>query len=402
MVMPLDDVKVLDFTRMMAGPYGTLILADYGADVIKIESMPNGDGARTIGEHFHDGESAVFLMWNRGKRSLALNLRDNNALEVIHRLVSDADVIVENYRPGVADEIGIGYDKLSLINPGLVYVSVSAFGPEGPLAPYPGTDPVVQAMSGVMSVTGEADGDPLLVGVPVADFTGALLGAQAVLLGILARNQTGRGQKIDVSMLFGLMSSLTTRLASHWATGGDPRPMGAAHSVVVPYERFATSDGYVVAGVWGDDGWGTFCDAVGLPELIDDERFSTNQRRLERRPEITKILQDRFLELTTAEWQERFYEKKVLFAPVLGFTDILSHPQVADAGIVQEVRHSRLGDIPQLGPVIGLSETPGMIRRPPPVFGEHTIEVLVEAGWTEQQARRLCEDGVAFDASVPS
>lgn len=400
MVMPLDGIKVLDFTRMMAGPYGTLLLADYGADVIKVESMPNGDGSRTIGEHFHGGESAVFLMWNHGKRSVALDLRHEWAIDVIRRMIAQVDVLVENYRPGVADKIGIGYEAMSQINPKLVYVSVSAFGTEEPLAPYPGTDPVVQAMSGVMSVTGEEGGDPILVGVPIADFTGAMLGAQATLLGLMSRDRTGRGQKIDVSMLYGLVSALTTRLASYWATNEDPRRMGAAHSVVVPYERFATADGYVVAGVWGDDGWPSFCEAIDRPDLIDDERFATNPDRLMNRGAITRILQDRLLEHTTAEWQERFFAKKVLFAPVLGFSDILSHPQVAEAGIIQKVHHTKLGDIPQLGPVIKLSDTPGRIRYPPPVFGEHTLEVLMEAGFPEQEARELCKSGIAFDPAA--
>lgn len=397
MVGPLEGIKILDFSRMMAGPYGTLILADYGADVVKIEALPNGDGSRTIGEHFSDGESAVFLMWNHGKRSVALDLRSERAHEVIHRLVEQADVLLENYRPGVADEIGIGYEAMCKINPRLVYVSVSAFGTEEPLAPYPGTDPVVQAMSGVMSVTGESNGDPLLVGVPIADFTGALLGAQATLLGVLARERTGRGQKIDVSMLYGLMSALTTRLASHWATNENPRRMGAAHSVVVPYERFATADGYAVAGVWGDPDWPKFCEAIGLPELLDDERFATNPDRLAHREVITRILQDQFLTRTTDEWQQRFQESSVLFAPVLQFSDLLSHPQVRNAGIIQTVEHSKLGQIPQMGPVIKFSDTPGEIRYPPPVFGEHTIEVLIESGLSEQEARELCRAGVAYD-----
>lgn len=256
MTKPLDGIRVLDFTRHMAGPYGTMILGDYGADVIKVESLPHGDGARGVGTAFIDGESALFLIWNRGKRSLALDMRNPEGLEAVHRLAATVDVVVTSYRPGVADEIGIGYDALSAINDQIVYISLTAFGPEGPLAPYPGTDPVVQAVSGVMSVTGEPDRGPNLVGVPMADFTGALVTAQAAMLGLFARRQTGKGQLIDVSMLFALMSSLTTRLASHWVDGEDPERHGSAHSVVVPYEAFQTADGHVVTGVWGSaDGW---------------------------------------------------------------------------------------------------------------------------------------------------
>ena len=195
---PLDGVRVLDLTRHMAGPYATQMLSDYGADVVKVESVPHGDPSRRTGTAFMGDESGLFLIWNHGKRSLAIDMRTPEGLEVVQRLAATADVLLENYRPGVADKIGLGYDELSLTNPGLVYVSVSAFGSSGPWAGDPGTDPVVQAMSGVMSVTGESDGEPLLIGVPVADFTGALVGAQAALLGLFAREKTGRGQRAEV------------------------------------------------------------------------------------------------------------------------------------------------------------------------------------------------------------
>lgn len=396
MVTPLEGVKVLDFTRQMSGPYATLFLSDYGADVIKVESVPNGDGSRTTGTDFIDGESALFLMWNRGKRSLALDLYRPEAKAALLRLAAECDVIVENYRPGVADEIGIGYDAVAQVNPRVVYVSVSAFG-EGPLDPYPGTDPVVQAMSGVMSVTGEPDGGPVLVGIPVADFTGAMIGAQAVLLGLLARERTGKGQKIDVSMLYGLLSSLTTRLASHWATGTDPQRFGSAHSVVSPYQAFETKDGYAVAGVWGaGEGWPRFCAAIERPDLAEDPRFLTNHDRVERRGELTGLLSDIFRTRTTAEWEQSFHACSALFGPVYSFSEILNHPHVEQAGLVQTVNHPTLGEIPQLGPVIFLRDTPGRIAGPPPVLGQHTREVLVEAGYTAAEIDGLVAGGVAL------
>ncbi len=220
---PLAGVKVVDLTRHMAGPYATVMMADYGADVVKIESVPAGDPTRGMGLHFQQGESALFLMLNRGKRSLAIDMRDPRGLDAVKKLIAESDVLIENYRPGVADKIGLGYEELSKLNPRLIYCSVSAFGPEGPYSGSPGTDPVIQAMSGVMSVTGEADGGPVLVGVPVADFTGAMTGFQGILLALQARERTGRGQKVDVSMLHALMHSLTTRLAGYWATKEDNR-----------------------------------------------------------------------------------------------------------------------------------------------------------------------------------
>tara|TARA_Y100001960_G_C14656149_1_gene818441 strand:- start:143 stop:1306 length:1164 start_codon:yes stop_codon:yes gene_type:complete len=379
----------------MAGPYGTMLLADYGADVIKVESLPGGDSSRTVGTAFIGGESALFLIWNRGKRSIALDLRSDEGLGVIRRLVKNSDVVVTSYRPGVADKIGIGYNDLSEINPKLIYVAVSAFGDEGPLAPYPGTDPVVQAMSGVMSVTGESDRGPNLVGVPMADFTGAMVGAQAVMLGLFAREKTGKGQFIDVSMLYALMSSLTTRLASHWVTGENPGRYGSAHSVVVPYEAFETSDGYAVAGVWGGgDGWEKFCLAIENPDLVKDDRYKTNQQRVEARPELTDYLKKIFVTKTTSEWQESFNQHGVLFGPVLTFSQILNHPQVKQAGLLQSVEHPTLGEIPQLGPVIFLHDTPGEIAGPPPILGQHSLEILNEEGYQKAEIDSLLDAGI--------
>ena len=251
---PLDGIRVLDLTRHMAGPYATQMLSDYGAEVIKVESVPYGDPSRRTGTTFIGEESGLFLIWNHGKRSFAVDMRSPDGLRAVQRLAATADVLIENYRPGVADKIGLGYDRLSRENPGLIYVSLSAFGSTGPWAGDPGTDPVVQAMSGVMSVTGESDGEPLLIGVPVADFTGAMVAAHASMLGLFAREKTGRGQRAEVSMLHALMSSLTTRLASHWFGGETPGRHGNQHSVVAPYQAFKTSDGHAVAGVWGAGG----------------------------------------------------------------------------------------------------------------------------------------------------
>jgi crotonobetainyl-CoA:carnitine CoA-transferase CaiB-like acyl-CoA transferase len=403
MTLPLDGIRVLDFTRHMAGPYGTVTLSDFGADVIKVESVPAGDPSRGIGTAFIGGESGLFRMWNRGKRSVALDLATPEGVTAAHRIAATCDVVFESYRPGVADEIGIGYDDLSAVNPALVYVSVSAFGPTGPLVPYPGTDPVVQAMSGVMSVTGERDGGPVLCGVPIADFTGAMLGAQAAMLGLLARERTGRGQHIDVSMLYGLMSALTTRLASFWADGTDPARWGSEHSVVAPYQAFATADGHAVAGVWGGrDGWERFCAAVERQDLLDDPRFADNEDRVRNRDALTAELAPAFARRTTAEWEARFNRQRALFGPVLTFSQLFDHPQVVAAGLQQEVHHPVAGTVPMLGPAIAMSDTPGRIASPPPLLGQHTHDVLAEAGYSPEEVNALLTAGIAIATSPDS
>lgn len=390
----LEGTRVLDFTRHMSGPYGTVLMGDFGADVIKVESMPHGDPTRKMGTAFVDGESGMFLIWNRSKRSLALDMRKAESAEIVRRLALGADLLVENFRPGVADEMGIGWERMSALNERLIYLSISAFGPTGPLAQYPGTDPVVQAMSGVMSLTGEADREPMLVGLPVADFSSAMVAFQAALLGLLARGKTGRGQRIDVPMLGALVFGLTTRLANYWASGKEPTREGNAHSSVAPYQLFRASDGDIVAGAWTDDTWPRFCTAVGARELETDARFATNRDRMANIADLRRILGEIFSRRSVAQWEEAFHDANALFSPVLTVPQVLAHPQMEALGMVQSVQHPRLGSIPQLAPPIMMSDTPGGIRRPPPMFGEHTAEILAEVGFSASEIGRLADSRV--------
>ena len=385
----LSGIRVADFSRHMSAPYGTVVLGDFGADVIKVESYPEGDPSRRTGSAFVDGESGVFLQWNRSKRSICVDLRRPEGLEIARKIIATADILVENYRPGVTDRIGIGWEACRAINPRLVYCSVNAFGSVGPLADDPGTDPVIQARSGVMSLTGEPDGGPLLVGVPVADFTGAMTLVQGALLGLLARDRTGEGQRVEIPMVAALMFGLTTRLAAYWADGTDSVRHGSAHSAVMPYQVYHSRDGDIVAGAWAPEAWPRFCIAIGHPELTDDPRYATNIDRMARRDELNKFLDEIFSERTTEEWAQRFHEAEALFGEVATISGALSSPQAQALGIVQTMRHARLGDIPQMAPAIRLSDTPGRLRRPPPLLGEHTREILDEVGYSDEQVTQL-------------
>jgi crotonobetainyl-CoA:carnitine CoA-transferase CaiB-like acyl-CoA transferase len=401
-VRPLDGLTVIDLTRQMSGPYASMVLGDFGADVIKVESAPRGDGARYVGNTFVGGESTMFLTWNRNKRSVCLDLRSAEGKQVLDRLIDQADIVMENYRAGVAETMGIGAEDVLRRNPRVIYCSLNAFGSNGPWSQRPGTDPVVQATSGVMSVTGERDGGPLLVGIPVADFSSAMVAVQGILLALLARDRTGRGQKVEIPMLHALVFGLTTRVGPYFATGEDPGRWGSQHSQVVPYQAFQTKDGYAVAGTWGDADWGKFCDALGWPELAADPRFDSNVRRVAQRDVLSPMLQERFVARTTAEWEERFSRRGVLFAPVNTFSDVFNHPQAQAMGLVGEVDHPTAGRQQQVTPAVRMTDTPGTIARPSPLLGEHSREVLLERGWSPEAVDQLVGQGIVVEAGRPA
>jgi crotonobetainyl-CoA:carnitine CoA-transferase CaiB-like acyl-CoA transferase len=366
-----------------------MYLADMGADVIKVESPEGGDASRKTYRAPRGEDSPVFLTVNRNKRSVALDLSRPEGHRVFLRLAAAADVVIEGYRGGVAERLRIDYARLAPSNPRLVYCSLSAFGPEGPWREKPGVDMLIQAMGGLMAVTGEPGGGPVLVGAPVVDTIGALMAGQGILTALLHRAQTGVGQRVDVSLLNGMLLAQAARLPLYWATGEEPRRLGSAHAHLAPFQAFQTSDGWVYVAVWVDRMWEPFCLAVDRPALARDPRFSTRDDRVARRAELTALLEPLFRARTVAEWMARLEARDVLCAPVNGYADLERDPQVRATGMVVEQDHPTAGRIRTLDSAIRFEKTPGSIRTPAPALGEHTDPVLREAGFSPEEIARL-------------
>jgi crotonobetainyl-CoA:carnitine CoA-transferase CaiB-like acyl-CoA transferase len=380
---------VLELAHLIAGPVCGMYLADMGADVVKVEHPVDGDASRVVYGAQYGAESAVFVTVNRNKRSVAIDLGRAEGLALFRRLVARADVVLEAYRGGVARRLGVDYEALAPLNPRLVYCSVSAFGAEGPWRDKPGLDMLVQAMSGLMSLTGEPDRPPVLSGAPVVDTMGALMAGQGIVTALLHRERTGRGQRVDVSLLNGALLAHAARLSIFLATGDEPGRWGSGHPYMVPFQALPARDGFVYVAVWRERLWRPFCEAIGDPPLADDPRFATREARLARRAELTTRLESIFREATVREWMERLEARDVLCAPVNRYADLPGDPAVGATGMLTDEEHPRAGRIRTLAPPIRFSETPGSIRTPAPTLGEHTDVVLREAGITPQELADL-------------
>ncbi|RSS05543.1 MULTISPECIES: CaiB/BaiF CoA-transferase family protein [Streptomyces] len=385
----LCGIRVLDLTRILSGPLATMVLADLGADVVKVEDTKDGDDTRQWGPPFQGGEAAYFLAANRNKRGVSVDLKSARGREFVLRLADRADVLVENFRPGTAARLGLGYEELSARNPRLVYASISGYGQTGPWASRPGYDAIAQALSGMMSITGEAGGAPVRPGVATADIGAGMWAVIGILAALHAREVTGRGQHVDVSLLDGQLAWLTYVAGGYFATGTVPGPHGSAHPTIVPYQALTTADGHLLVAAGNDRLWRRFAEVLGQPALADDPRFVTNPDRVRHRDALIPLLEAALARRSSAEWAEALEAAGVPCAPISTVDEALDSPQARARGMVTTLPHPTAGELRTLGSPLKLSATPPRIRTAPPLLGQHTDDVLAEAGYSAREIEEL-------------
>jgi crotonobetainyl-CoA:carnitine CoA-transferase CaiB-like acyl-CoA transferase len=378
MPKPLDGVKVLDLTRVLAGPYCTMLLADMGADVVKVERPGAGDDTRAYGPPFLNGESAYFLSINRNKRSLTLNFKHDQGLHVLRRLLETADVVVENFRPGTMESFGLGYEAVHQLNSRLIFCSISGYGHTGPDADLPGYDLIIQGEGGIASLTGDPNGPPYKVGASQADIVAGMMGFQGILLALLARAQTGQGQKVDIGMLDCQVAMLTYQAGIYFATGETPTRMGNQHPTITPYETYRCQDGYINLACGNDSMWRRFCKAIGQEAWTADSRFQTNAERVKHRRQLSALLEPVMLQKTAQAWIETLRKYGIPCGRIQSVRDVCESPQIQSRDMVVGLEHPKAGAIRVTGVPIKLSATPGAVTAPPPLLGEHTSQVLTE------------------------
>ncbi len=394
MALALEGLRILDLTRVLVGPYATMVLADLGADVIKLEMPVTGDDARAYPPHVN-GESAYFMSLNRNKRSMTLNLKSAKGKEIFLDMIREVDVIVENFRPGTMERLGLGYEVLKKENPGLIYAAASGFGYNGPYSKRPAYDAVVQAMGGIMSITGQPGGPPTRVGTSIGDITAGLFLTIGILVSLKHREKTGLGQFVDVAMLDSQVAILENAIARYTAVGEIPEPIGNRHPAITPFEPFDTEDGQLMIAVGNDALWSKFCTAIEREELRDEPRFITNPLRTANHNELRSLLAATLSEKTTYEWRQIFDQSGIPNGPINSIDQVVTDPQVIAREMIVEVDHPLAGKTTLPGIPIKLSETPGTIREPAPLLGEHTAEILSDIlGYNPEQIAGMKEQGL--------
>ena len=395
--LPLSGMVVLDLSQILAGPVCGMMLADMGADVIKVEKPDGGDDNRRAGPPFIGGQGAGFMAANRNKRSLALNLRDESGRQVFERLLEQADVVVENFRPGVMERLGIGYERLSKLKPSLIYCSISGHGGTGPYKDRGGFDLIAQGMSGLMSITGVPDGPPVKVGVPITDISAGILAANGVLCAYIHAQRTGQGQLVDTSLLEAGIAYTIWESSGYFADGEIPGPLGSAHRVSAPYQALRTSDGYINIGAPTQRTWEQLCRAIGQEELIEDQRFKEPGDRKAKEGELADLLEETFSQQSTAYWLETLEKAGMVAGPINNIAQVYDDPQVIAREMKVDLEDPDLGTLHNIGIPVKLSATPGRIRRRAPMLGEHSWEILTESGFAEKEIEELFDSGVVID-----
>ncbi|MEP3629602.1 MAG: CoA transferase [Hyphomicrobiales bacterium] len=393
---PLSGCRVIELSHIMAGPACGLMLADMGADVIKVEKAAGDDTRRSVPPDIK-GESAAYMMMNRNKRGIVLDLKSEGGKQVLRRLIKDADVVLENYRKGTMEKLGLGYDELKKDNPGLIYAEISGFGRTGPYAERGGFDLIAQGMSGLMSITGEGAGrQPVKVGAPVSDITAGILAAMGVCAAYAHKLKTGEGQKVDTSLFEAAITHTYWQSAIAFATQEAPEPMGSAHPLNAPYQAFQTSNGWINIGAANQSNWEKLATLIDAPHLLDDPRFVTNAKRMENRLVLETELNAIICERSTEDWLLIFEEGGLPSGPVLSILDMHNDPQTKARDMVPEVEHPIAGTVQTLGLPVKFSNTPGGVNSAAPLLGQHTLEVLLEAGYDEEEATHLIGSGAVM------
>lgn len=393
--LALQGVRVLDLSRALAGPYCTMMLGDMGAEIIKVEMPKVGDEARHYGPPFQEGESSYFLSVNRNKRSITLNLKSEKGKEILRELAKRSDVLVENFRPGTMEDLGLGYESLSALHPGLIYCAITGFGSSGPEAQRPGYDLIAQGMGGIMSVTGPPEGPPYRVGIAQADIVAGMFAAYGIMVALFHRERTGEGQRLETSLFQGQLAQLTFQAGRFFAMGVSPKPQGNQHPLIAPYESFRTKDGHINIAVGNNALWSTFCKVLGIENYEKDPRFETNPKRVENRPALIQIIEERTTKYTSQELRDVLDQAGIPNGPVWTIGEALSAPQTLALGMVQELEHPKAGRIKVTGVPIQLGRSPGSVRLPPPTLGQHTQEILRELlGMSEKEVEELRTDGI--------